>query len=50
MFRGIVDEKTWPKSKTLPPGEVAALIADIIDGGILNHTSGETIHVRRTPM
>lgn len=50
MFRRIVDEKTWPKSKTLPPGEVAALIADILDGGNLKYTSGETIYLRRSPM
>lgn len=50
MFRGIVDEKTWPKSKTLPPGEVAELIAGILDGGSFKFTSGETIYLRRSPM
>lgn len=46
MFRSIIDETTWPQSKTLTPPDVANLICDCVTGS-LRHTSGETIYVKK---
>lgn len=48
MFRSLIDEKTWPKEKTLPPEEVAKMIASCVTGE-LKYTSGEVIYIRREP-
>lgn len=48
MFRALVDEKTWPKTKTLPPEDVADVIISCV-GGDLRYTSGEVIYLRREP-
>jgi 3-oxoacyl-[acyl-carrier protein] reductase len=46
MFRSLVDEKTWPKDRTLDPADVARVIAACVDG-TLKHTSGEVIYLNR---
>ncbi len=48
MFRALVDEKTWPREKTLAPADVAAMIAGCVTGE-LKYTSGEVIYIRREP-
>jgi 3-oxoacyl-[acyl-carrier protein] reductase len=47
MFRGIASEEQWPREKTMPPEDVAAIIADCVTGRLRN-TSGEVIYVHRT--
>jgi 3-oxoacyl-[acyl-carrier protein] reductase len=48
MFRSLVDEKTWPKDRTMAPEHVARVIAACADG-TLAHASGEVIWIRRNP-
>ncbi|HRK30478.1 MAG TPA: SDR family oxidoreductase [Tepidisphaeraceae bacterium] len=48
MFRALLDETAWPKSKTMPPEDVAGVIAACVVGD-LKHTSGETIYLRKEP-
>lgn len=47
MFRGLMSEQQYPREKTLPPEDVAAVIAQCVKGE-LRYTSGEVIFLSRT--
>lgn len=47
MFRALMSHEKWSADKTLPPEEVARVIAGCITGE-LRHTSGEVIFLSRT--
>ena len=46
MLRGLFTAEQLPAAKTLAPADVAAIVADCVDGP-LRHASGETIYLRR---
>ena len=48
MFRAIMTEEQFPRSKTMEPEEVARVIAHCVTGE-LKYTSGEVIYLQRTP-
>jgi 3-oxoacyl-[acyl-carrier protein] reductase len=47
MFRQIVSKDKWPSEKTLDPADVAAVVAQCIDGD-LKYASGEAIFLSKT--
>ena len=51
MFRSLVGEKNVNTSEILRPEDVAAAIAEVVDGGggALRYASGDTIYLHRRP-
>jgi NAD(P)-dependent dehydrogenase (short-subunit alcohol dehydrogenase family) len=48
MFRALMTEEQFGRDRTLDPADVALLIARCVEGE-LPYTSGEVIHVHKTP-
>ena len=47
MFRALIPEEKYPRSKTLDPADVAAVVAQCVCGD-LQYTSGEVIYLSKT--
>ena len=47
MFRSILTEEQFPREQTLSPSDVAAVIAQCVDGS-LTHCSGEVIYMKKS--